>query len=145
MCFCHFHNRLLQYHLLGSTSFKGFNGDPLVNATFIYCWLFFSPSTRLSSISFDLKKATKVRELVEQFKEIGTVPMRIIHVCVSLSELQIDSTSYVAFPLNLVLFGLGIASSFRFFDSLVSSFGASLCASLSCLFSIALCLCILLF
>ena len=141
MCFCHF-----QYHLLGSASFKGFNGDPLVNATFIYCWLFFFfPSTRLSSISFDLKKATKVRELVEQFKEIGIVPMRIIHECVSLSKLQIDSTSYVAFPQILVFFGLGIASSFRFFDSLVSSFGASFGASLSCPFSIALCLCILLF
>ena len=35
-------------------------------------------STRLFSISFDLKKASKVRELVEQFKEIGILPMRII-------------------------------------------------------------------
>ena len=34
--------------------------------------------TRLFFISFDFKKVGKVRELVEQFKEIGIVPMRII-------------------------------------------------------------------
>ena len=42
-------------------------------------------SIRLSSISFDLKKAGKVIELIEQFKEIGIVHMRIIPEFVSLS------------------------------------------------------------
>ena len=43
-------------------------------------------STRLFSIPFDLKKAGKVKEVVEKFKEIGILPMRIIHEY-SLSEL----------------------------------------------------------
>ena len=66
-------------------------------------------STRLLSISFDLKMASKFREGVEQFKEIGIVPMRIIHESVFLSELQIDLTSFVAFLSNLVFSRLGIA------------------------------------
>ena len=71
-------------------------------------------STMLFSITFDLKKAGKVRELVEQFKEIGTVPMRIIHEYVFLSELQIDLASSIALLPNLIFSGLGIASSFNF-------------------------------
>ena len=51
---------------------------------------FFFTSTRLFSISFDLKKSGKVSEEVEQFKERGIVPMRIILESVSLFELQID-------------------------------------------------------
>ena len=35
-----------------------------------YCFTY----TRLSPISFDLEKSRKVREVVEQFKEIGIVP-----------------------------------------------------------------------
>ena len=97
--------------------------------------------TRLFSISFDLKKVGKVRELIKQFKEIGIVPMRIILEYVSLSELQIDLASFVALLPYLVFFGLGIASSFNLFDSLV--FFSS--ASLNCLLSIALCLFILFF
>ena len=93
--------------------------------------------TRLFSISFDLKKVGKVRELVEQFKEIGTVPIRIILEYVFLSELQIDLASFIALLQNLVFSRLGIASSFNFSDSLVFFYGASLGTSLSCLFSIA--------
>ena len=52
----------------------------------ISCFSF--TSTRLFSISFDLKKTDKVRELVEQFKEIGIIPRRIIPESVSLSKLQ---------------------------------------------------------
>ena len=85
MCFCHFHNRFHKYHILGPASFRGFNGDLLVHVAFIYCSCFFFTSTRIFFISFDLKKAGKVRELVEQFKEIGTVPMRIIPKSVYLS------------------------------------------------------------
>ena len=39
--------------------------------------------------------------------------MRIIHESISLSELQIDSTSSVAFLPKLVFFILGVASSIR--------------------------------
>ena len=102
-------------------------------------------STRLFSISFDLKKTGKVRELVEQFKEIGIVPMRIIPESVSLSELKIDLASFIALLQNLVFSGLGIASSFNFSDSFVFFSGACLGTSLSFLFSIVLCLCILFF
>ena len=84
-----------------------------------------------SFISFDLKKASKVREVVEQFKEIGIIPMRIIHEFVSLSEQQIDLASSVPFLLNFVFFKMGVASSIGSNDSLVSSFGASLGALLS--------------
>ena len=71
--------------------------------------------------------------------------MRIIPKSVSLSELQIDLASSIALLQNSVFFGLGIVSSFNFSNSLVLFSGASLGTSLSCLFSIALCLCILLF
>ena len=108
----------------------------------LYMW---PSSARLFSISFDLKKAGKVRELVEQFKEIGIVPMRIILEFVSLPELQIELASFIVLLPNLVFFGIGIAFSFNFFDSLVFIYGFSLGTSLNCLFSIALCLCILLF
>ena len=95
MCLCHFHNRLFQYHLLRSAFFIVFNGDPLVNATFIYCgFLYF---TRFSSISFDLKKVGKVREVFKQFKGIGIMPIRIIPKSVSLFELQIDLASSIVF------------------------------------------------
>ena len=60
--------------------------------------------TRLFSISFDLKKACKVRELVEQFKEIRIGHMRIIQESVSLFELQIDLASSIALLPNLVFF-----------------------------------------
>ena len=76
-------------------------------------------STRLFSISFDLKKADKVKELIEQFKEIGIVHMIIIPEYVSLSELQIDLASSIALLPNLFFFGLDISSSFNFSDSLV--------------------------
>ena len=103
-------------------------------------------STRLFSISFDLKKVGKVRELVEQFKEIRIVPMRIIPESVSLSKLQIDLVSSIALlPIWFSLDYIGIASSFNFFDSLVFFSSAYLGTSLSCLFSIAICHCILLF
>ena len=92
--------------------------------------------TRIFSISFDLKKAGKVRELVEKFKEIGIVAMRIITKYFSLSELQIDLASSIALLPILVFSGLGIASLFNFSDSLVFFSGASLGA---------LCLHILLF
>ena len=100
-------------------------------------------STRLFSISFDLKKTGKVRELVEQFKEIRIVPMRIIPEFVYLSKFQIDLASSIALLPNLVFSELGIASSFNFSDSFVFFSGACLGTSLSFLFSIALCLCIL--
>ena len=102
-------------------------------------------STRHFYISFDLKKVGKVRELLKQFKEIGIVPMRLILEFVSLSKLQIDLASFIAVLPNLVFFGLGIASSFNFFDSLVFFSSASLITSLSYLFFMALCICILLF
>ena len=51
--------------------------------------------------------------------------MRIILEFASLSELQIDLASSVAFLLDLVFSGLGIASSFNSSDSLVFSYGAS--------------------
>ena len=89
-------------------------------------------STRFFSISFDLKKVGKVRELVEQFQEIGNVPIRIILEYVFLSELQIDLASSIALLPNLVFSRLGIASSFNFSDSLVFFYGASLGTSLSC-------------
>ena len=89
-------------------------------------------SIRLFSISFDLKKAGIVREIVEQFKEIGIVPMRIIPEFVSLFELQIDLASSIALLPNLVFSRLGIASSFNFYYSLVFFSGASLGTSLSC-------------
>ena len=38
----------------------------------------FSTSIRLSSISFELKKSGKVREIIEHFKAIGIVPIRIV-------------------------------------------------------------------
>ena len=71
--------------------------------------------------------------------------MRIIPEFVYLSELQIDLASSIALLPNLVFSRLGITSSFNFSHSLVFFFGASLGTSLSFLFSIALCLCILLF
>ena len=85
MCFCHFHSRVFKYHILGPASFRGFNSDPLYMrpSSIVGCFSF--TSTRLFSISFDLKKVGKVRELVEQFKEIGIVPMEIILESVSLS------------------------------------------------------------
>ena len=141
MYFCHFHNRLFQYHLLGPSSFRGFNGDLFVNATFIYCRLFLFYLYKFFSISFNLKKVYKVREVVEQFKEIGIVPIIIILEFVSLIELQIGLTSSVALLPNFIFFGIGIAFSFNFSDFLVFFYGASLGASLSCLFSIALCIC----
>ena len=101
--------------------------------------------TRLFYISFDLKKAGKVRELVEQFKEIGIVPMRIILKSISLSKLQLDLASSVALLRNFIFSRQGIAFSFSFLDSLVILFGASLGTSLSCLFSITFSLCIILF
>ena len=83
---------------------------------------FFSfTSTRILFISFDLKKAGKVRELVEQFKEIGIVTMRIIPESVSLYELNIDLASSIVLLQNLVFSRLGIASSFNFSDFLSSS------------------------
>ena len=99
---------------------------------------FFFTSTRLFSISFDLKKDVKFRELVEQFKEIGIIPMRIIPESVSFYELQIDLASSISLLPNLVFFGLGIASPFNFSNSIVFFSGVSLGTSLSCLFSIAL-------
>ena len=72
----------------------------------LYMWpsytvgCFYFTSIRLFSISFDLKKAGKVRELVEQFKEIGIIPMRIIPESVFLSELQIELASSIALLLN---------------------------------------------
>ena len=83
-------------------------------------------SARLFSISFDLQKVDKVRELVEQFKEIGIVPMRIIPEFVSLPELQIELASFIVLLPNLVFLGIGIAFSFNFFDSLVFIYGVSL-------------------
>ena len=100
--------------------------------------------TRLFSVSFYLKKVGKVKEVVEQFKEIGLVLMRITLESVSLSELQIDLASFVTLLPNFVFFRLGVASSIGSNDSLVSFFGASLGALPSCIFSIALYLCILL-
>ena len=44
----------------------------------IYCRLFLFYFYKFFSISFDLKKVDKVREVVEQFKEIGIVPIIII-------------------------------------------------------------------
>ena len=117
----------------------------------LYMWpssaigCFSSTYTRLFSISFDLNIASKAREQVEQFKEIGIVPMRIIHESVSLFELQIDLASSIALLPNLVFSGHGISSSFNFSDSLIFFSCASLGTSLNCLFSIALYLCILLF
>ena len=115
----------------------------MLASSIVGCFSF--TSTRLFSISFDFKKNSKVRELVEQFKEMEIVPMRIILEYVSLSELQIDLASYIALLPNLVFSGLGIAFSLNFSNSLVFFSSASLGASLSCIFSIALCLYILLF
>ena len=112
------------------------------SSSIIGCFSF--TSTRIFSISFDLKKVGNVRELVEQFKEIGIVRMKIIHESVSLSELQKDLASSIALLPNLVFSGLGISSSFNFCDSFVFFSGASLGTSLSSLFSIVLCFCILL-
>ena len=50
--------------------------------------------------------------------------MRIIYESVCLSEFQIDLASSIDFLQNLVSFGLGIASSFNFSDSLVFFYGA---------------------
>ena len=87
MCFCRVHNRFFKYHILGPASFEGFNGDPLYMRPSSAVGCFSFTYVRLFSISFDLKKVGKVRELVEQFKEIGIVPMRIILEYVSLFEL----------------------------------------------------------
>ena len=75
-------------------------------------------------MSFDLKKTSKVREVVEQFKELGIVPMRIIPESFSLSELLTDLVSSIALLPNFVFFRLGVASSFNFSDSLVFSSSA---------------------
>ena len=107
----------------------------------IYCRLFLFYFYKFFSISFDLKKVEKVREVVEQFKEIGIVPIIIILEFVSLFELQIGLTSFVALLPNFIFFGIGIAFSFNFSDFLVFFSGASL----SCLFSITLCICTLFF
>ena len=109
----------------------------------VVCFSF--TSTRLFSISFNLKKTGKVRELVEQFKEIGIVLMRIIPESVSLSKLQIDLASSITLLQNLVFSRLSIASFFNFSDSFVFFSGACLGTSLSFLCSIALWLCILFF
>ena len=92
-------------------------------------------------MSFNLTKIGKVKEVVEQFKEIGILLMRIVLEFVFLSELQTDLASSVTLLPNFIFFRLGVASSFNFSDSLVFSSGASSGASLSHLFSIALCLC----
>ena len=99
---------------MGFASFRGFNDDPLVNATFIYGKLF----------------------LFHFYKEIGILLMRIVLEFVSLSELRTDLASSVTLLPNFIFFRLGVSSSFNFFDSLVFSSGASL----SRLFSIVLCL-----
>ena len=99
-------------------------------------------STRLFSISFNLTKIGKVKDVVEKFKEIGILLMRIVLEFISLSKLRTDLASSVTLLPNIIFFGLGVASSFNFYDSLVFSSGISLGASLSCLFSIALFLCI---
>ena len=53
--------------------------------------------SRLFSIYFDLKKAGKVREVVEQSEEIGILPMRIFpESFFFFFELQIDLASCVA-------------------------------------------------
>ena len=88
----------------------------------VVCFSF--TSTRLFSISFNLKKTCKVIELVEQFKEIRILPMRIIPESVSLSKLQIDLASSIALLQNLVFSRLSIASSFNFSDSFVFFSGA---------------------
>ena len=65
------------------------NGTPKIGASHmrpsstVGCFSF--TSTRLFSISIDLKKAGKVRELLEQFKEIGIVPMKTKPESISLS------------------------------------------------------------
>ena len=66
---CHLHSRFFQYHLLSSASFRGVNADHPLIMLFLCLQFFFSTSTKLSSISFDLKKYGKVREIVENFKE----------------------------------------------------------------------------
>ena len=80
--------------------------------TLLLCFSFagecsFSTSTRLSSISFDLKKHGKVREMIEHLKKkIGIIPIRIIPKSISLVDPQLDSSSFVAFLPNLVFFGV---------------------------------------
>ena len=78
---CHFHSRFFQYHLMGPVSFRGINGDyPLIISTY----------TKLSSTSFNLKKSSKVKEMVEHFKEIGNVPIIIVLKSISSSSSLVD-------------------------------------------------------